>query len=124
MKRLTLILLSSLSLVVVALSVQAQRSAQDPYPTKPIRIVVPFAPGGTSDIVARALTTELKNSLGQIFLVENKPGADGIVAIQDLVRSGADGYTLMIGNVATNAIAPVLQAGKTSGLDYEHDVRP
>jgi tripartite-type tricarboxylate transporter receptor subunit TctC len=124
MKRVTSLLVSSLSLLIVALSVQAQRSAQNPYPTRPVRIVVPFAPGGAADIVARALTTELKDRLGQVFLVENKPGADGVVAIQDLARSGADGYTLMIGNVATNAITPVLQAGKISTFDYERDVTP
>jgi len=124
MKRVTLLLMSSLSLLIVALSVQAQRSAQNPYPTRPVRIVVPFAPGGATDIVARALTAELKDRLGQVFLVENKPGADGIVAIQDLVRSGADGYTLMIGNVGTNAITPVLQAGKNTAFEYERDVTP
>jgi len=116
--------MSSLSLLLVALPVQAQPSTQNSYPTKPVRIVVPFAPGGTTDIVARALTVELKNSLGQTFIVENKPGADGVVAIQDLARSGADGYTLMIGNVGTNAITPVLQAGKNSTFDYERDVTP
>jgi tripartite-type tricarboxylate transporter receptor subunit TctC len=124
MKQFTSLLMSSLSLLLVALPVQAQPSTQNSYPTKPVRIIVPFAPGGSSDIVARGLTTELKNSLGQVFLIENKPGADGIVAIQDLVRSGADGYTLMIGNVATNAITPVLQAGKISTFDYERDVTP
>ena len=122
MKRFTSLLMSSLSLLFLALPVQAQPSAQNPYPTKPVRIVVPFAPGGAADIVARALAAELKVRLGQVFLVENKPGADGVVAIQDLARSGADGYTLMIGNVGTNAIAPVLQAGKSSALDYERNV--
>ena len=124
MKRSTSLFMSSLSLLLVALPVQAQPSTQNSYPTKPVRIVVPFAPGGTTDIVARALTVELKNSLGQTFIVENKPGADGVVAIQDLARSGADGYTLMIGNVGTNAITPVLQAGKNSTFDYERDVTP
>jgi tripartite-type tricarboxylate transporter receptor subunit TctC len=124
MKWSTSLLMSSLSLLLVALPVQAQRFTENSYPTKPVRIVVPFAPGGTTDIVARALTAELKNSLGQTFIVENKPGADGVVAIQDLARSGADGYTLMIGNVGTNAITPVLQAGKNSTFDYERDVTP
>lgn len=93
------------------------------YPNRPVKIIVPFAPGGTTDIVARTLAEELKNSFGQTFVVENKPGADGIIAIQELVRSGADGYTLMIGSVATNAIAPILYAKKMS-FNYERDVVP
>src|SRR5436190_8768139 len=84
--------------------VSAQSAASDSYPTRPIRIVLPFAPGGTTDIVARALSEHLKNRLGQTVVVENKPGADGSIAIQELIRSGADGYTLMIGNVASNAV--------------------
>jgi tripartite-type tricarboxylate transporter receptor subunit TctC len=93
------------------------------YPSRPVKIIVPFAPGGTTDIVARILAEELKNSFGQAFVVENKPGADGILAIQELTRSGADGYTLMIGSVATNAIAPILYAKKIS-FNYERDVVP
>jgi tripartite-type tricarboxylate transporter receptor subunit TctC len=101
----------------------AQSVARDDYPTRPIRIVVPFAPGGTTDIVARALSEELRNGLGQSVVVENKPGADGIIAIRELVRSGTDGYTLMIGNVATNVIAPIVHSGKLS-FDYERNVVP
>jgi tripartite-type tricarboxylate transporter receptor subunit TctC len=93
------------------------------YPGRPVKIIVPFAPGGTTDIVARILAEELKNSFGQAFVVENKPGADGILAIHELVRSGGDGYTLMIGSVATNAIAPILYANKIS-FNYERDVVP
>ncbi len=93
------------------------------YPTRPIRIVVPFAPGGTTDIVARAISDEVRNILGQPLVIENRPGADGILAIQELVRSGADGYTFMIGNVGTNAIAPILYASKLP-FDYAHAVVP
>jgi tripartite-type tricarboxylate transporter receptor subunit TctC len=97
--------------------------AQDQYPSKVVKIVVPYGPGGTTDIVARVLADELKNSLGQPFVVENKPGADGIIALQELVRTGADGYTVMIGNVTTNAIVPILFADRMS-LDYVREVVP
>jgi len=81
-------------------------SAQDKYPSKPVKIVVPYAPGGATDIVARILGEQLKQITGQSFVVENKPGANGIVAINEMVNSKPDGYTLMIGNVTTNTIRP------------------
>ena len=83
-------------------------SAQDKYPSKPVKIVVPYAPGGATDIIARILGEQLRQILGQSFVVENKPGAFGIVAIEEMARSKPDGYTLMVGNVTTNAITPVL----------------
>ena len=91
--------------------------AHDKYPAKPVKIVVPYAPGGATDIVARILSEQLRQSLGQSFVVENKPGANGIVAINELVNSRPDGYTLMIGNVTTNAITPVLTPGKVTNYD-------
>jgi tripartite-type tricarboxylate transporter receptor subunit TctC len=91
--------------------------AQDKYPAKPVKIVVPYAPGGATDIVSRILSEQLRQSLGQSFVVENKPGANGIVAINELVNSRPDGYTLMIGNVTTNAITPVLTPGKVPNYD-------
>jgi tripartite-type tricarboxylate transporter receptor subunit TctC len=97
--------------------------AEDAYPNRTVKIIVPFGPGGTTDIVARVLAEELKNSLGQPFVVENKPGADGILAIQELVRSGGDGYAFMIGNVSTNAITPILYPDRMS-VDYGRDVVP
>jgi len=93
------------------------------YPTRPIRIVIPFGPGGTTDIVARALSEELRSELGQPVVIENRPGADGIIAIQELIRSGGDGHTLMIGNVATNAVGPLFHAARLP-FDYERDVVP
>jgi tripartite-type tricarboxylate transporter receptor subunit TctC len=119
MKQLITAIVSSLSLALATSPTAAQSVAH--YPSKPVRIVIPFAPGGTTDIVARALADELKTNLGQPILIENKPGADGIVAIQELVRSGSDGHTFMLGNVGTNAIAPILYAGRTS-FNYTHDV--
>jgi tripartite-type tricarboxylate transporter receptor subunit TctC len=115
--------LTSFALCVLPFAQALAQSPQDSYPSRPIRIVVPFAPGGTTDIVARALSEELKDILGQPIVIENKPGADGIIAIQELLRSGADGYTLMIGNVATNAVGPLFHAGKLP-FAYERDVIP
>jgi tripartite-type tricarboxylate transporter receptor subunit TctC len=84
---------------------------------------VPYAPGGATDIVARILADQLGKSLGQSFYVENKPGAFGIIAIEDMARSPADGYTLMVGNVTTNAITPIIYPQKLK-IDYGHDVVP
>src|SRR5436853_3049310 len=116
MTRLTLLLLSTL-----ALAVGGPALAQDKYPSKPVKIIVPYAPGGGTDITARLFGDHLKNSLGQQFVVENKPGAFGILAIEEMARAKPDGYTLMIGNVTTNAITPVLFKRKFN-IDFEKDV--
>jgi tripartite-type tricarboxylate transporter receptor subunit TctC len=109
--------------LLCALPLTTPSSAGDSYPDRAVRIIVPFAPGGTTDIVARVLGEELKNALGQPFIVESKPGGQGIVAIQDLARAAPDGYTLMIGNVTTNTIVPILNAKRMSA-NYERDVVP
>jgi tripartite-type tricarboxylate transporter receptor subunit TctC len=96
--------------------------AQDKYPSKPVKIVVPYAPGGGTDITARLFGDQLKNILGQQFVVENKPGAFGILAIEEMARSKPDGTTLMIGNVSTNAITPVLFKKKFQ-IDFEKEVQ-
>jgi tripartite-type tricarboxylate transporter receptor subunit TctC len=95
----------------------------DKYPSKPVKILVPYAPGGATDIVARILADQMSKRFGQSFYVESKPGAFGIIAIEDMVRSPADGYTLMIGNVSTNAITSVIYADKFK-IDYARDVVP
>jgi tripartite-type tricarboxylate transporter receptor subunit TctC len=93
--------------------------AQDKYPSKPVKIVVPYAPGGATDIVARIMGDQLRQITGQSFVVENKPGANGIVAINEMVNAKPDGYTLMIGNVTTNAITPVLTPAKVPNYDQK-----
>ncbi len=97
--------------------------AADKYPSRPVKIIVPYAPGGATDIVGRILADQLGKSLGQQFYVENKPGAFGMLAIEEMVKSPADGYTLMIGNVSTNAITPIIYAQKLT-FDYMKDVVP
>ncbi len=77
--------------------------AQD-YPAKPVRILVPYGPGGATDIIARIVAQRLGESFGQSFVVENRPGANGNLALEAAAKAPADGYTLLVGNVSTNAI--------------------
>ncbi len=86
------------------LGVTAAGTANAAYPDKPIRVIVPFVPGGSSDITARAIAPGMEKTLGQTIVVENKPGANGAIAAQELKRSKPDGYTLMVGSIGTFAI--------------------
>jgi tripartite-type tricarboxylate transporter receptor subunit TctC len=78
--------------------------AQGAWPNKPVRIVVPFAPGGTTDLLARALAPELSRAFGQQFVVDNKPGAGGNVGADLVAKSPPDGYNLLMGTVGTHGI--------------------
>ena len=91
-----------------ALSPWAVAHAQSTWPTKAVRIVVPFAAGGTTDILARALAPELQRVFGQPFVVDNKPGAGGNSGAAEVAKSPGDGYTLLMGTVGTHAINPSL----------------
>lgn len=114
MKRLTLILLAVLCLTAGA-------AAQDKYPNRPVKVIVPYAPGGATDIVARIVGDAFQKTTGQGFVVLNKPGAFGMLAIDEMVKAVPDGYTIMIGNVSTNAITPIIY-GKKMNFDYSRSV--
>jgi tripartite-type tricarboxylate transporter receptor subunit TctC len=96
-------------------------SAEDKYPSKPIKIVLAYGAGSATDIITRIMCDQLRQVIGQPCVVENKPGAFGIIAIEEMARSKPDGYTLMIGNVSTNAITPVLFKDRFK-IDYQKDV--
>lgn len=101
----TLLRAALLALGIVA-PFAGQVSAQqaDKFPTKPVRLIVPYAPGGATDITARQLQTRISELWGQPVIVDNRAGASGNIALELAARSAADGYTLFVGNVSTNAI--------------------
>jgi tripartite-type tricarboxylate transporter receptor subunit TctC len=88
---------------LLCFSAQAQT-----WPTKPIRLVVPFAPGGSSSIVARSVAAEMSKTLGQEIYIENKGGGGGNVAMQEVARAEPDGYTLIIGHIGSLAVNPYM----------------
>ena len=95
------------------------RAETDAYPSKPIRIIVPFAPGGSGDITARLVGKYIEDKTGQPFVVENKPGANGIVGVLAVKAAAADGYTLMLATTSTNAAN--IHMFKNPGYDPEKD---
>jgi len=98
--------LKSIILFVVALFA-SPAFAQD-YPNKPIRLLVPFAPGGSSSIVARLYAEEMSKGLGQQFIIENKGGGGGNIAMQEAASAEPDGYTLIIGHIGSLAVNPYI----------------
>jgi len=98
------------ALLVLSFLFSVEASAQA-YPSKPIRLVVPFAPGGSSTLVARFMSEEMAKGLGTSIVIENKPGGGGNIAMQEVARSAPDGYTLIIGHVGSLAMNPYM---------YEH----
>jgi tripartite-type tricarboxylate transporter receptor subunit TctC len=91
----------------VAAAIFAAPAAAQSYPTRPVTIVVPFAPGGPTDIVARSLAQAMEKSLGGNVIVENKPGAGGTLAVADVARAPADGYRLLVHHIGMST-APAL----------------
>jgi tripartite-type tricarboxylate transporter receptor subunit TctC len=97
-------------LALGALGAWGCAQAQTAWPTKPVRIVVPFAPGGTTDILARAIAPDLSRAFGQQFVIENKGGAGGNLGAEQVAKSPGDGYTLLMGTVGTHGINRALYA--------------
>ena len=91
--------LSALLFCIATLPAMAQE-----YPNHPVKMLVPYGPGGATDIIARIVAQHLTTELKQTFIVENKPGANGNIALETVAKSTPDGYTLLVGNVSTNAI--------------------
>jgi tripartite-type tricarboxylate transporter receptor subunit TctC len=92
------------------------------YPTKPIRVLLPFAPGGVVDTSTRILTNKITETLGWQFVVDNRPGANGFIAVGTAARASADGYTLLSAHTGEFSVNPVLF--KTMPYDFDRDFTP
>jgi tripartite-type tricarboxylate transporter receptor subunit TctC len=117
MKRLTLttVLLSAVALAA------ATAQAQDKYPNRSIRVMVPFGAGSATDITIRIVGEQMRQIAGHGFVVENKPGVFGILAIEEMAKAPPDGYTLQVGNAGTNVLSPIIYKSKFK-IDFEKDV--
>jgi tripartite-type tricarboxylate transporter receptor subunit TctC len=94
------------ALLALALALAASTALAQSFPSKPIRVIIPYGAGGTSDILARSLQPRMQESLGQPILVENKPGANGNVGAEFVARSAPDGYTVLLADIGALAISP------------------
>ena len=110
----------STTAILFSLLFAVSANAQD-YPNKPIKVLVGYAPGGAVDLVARTLGQSMSSSLGQPFVIENKPGAGTNIAVKQLIDSPPDGYTLM---VAANALAANMSLYKPQPFDIDKDITP
>jgi tripartite-type tricarboxylate transporter receptor subunit TctC len=108
MKKLIALSLLALQATLVLAYSQTTTSAAAPYPNRPVTLLVPFAPGGGTDIGARLIADKLTRKWGQSVIVDNKTGAGGVVGVDYVAKAKADGYTLLFGNVGTQSINPSL----------------
>ena len=110
------------SFVLSTIALTGTANAADWQPTRPIRLLVPYAPGGSSDVIARAVAAEMAKGLGKAVVVENKGGGQGTIATLDASRAKPDGYTLLLGHVGTFAVNPAMMPN--IGYDVNRDFAP
>lgn len=103
----------ALTLAALSPSLAAPALAQADWPSRAVRMVIPYPPGGASDIIARLLAPHMTELLGQTLVVENRPGANGFIAAEYVARSAPDGYTLLMGNAGPNGTGPALYGSRT-----------
>ena len=113
-----LALLATLLAVVVTI----ENGGAQPYPSRPIKLVVPYAPGGAGDVIARIVSVELAKELGGSVVVENKPGGGGMIGAQAVASAPADGYTVLVGNTTEMVVSPYLV--KSASYETQRDFRP
>jgi tripartite-type tricarboxylate transporter receptor subunit TctC len=97
-----------IAVILGAYTVAVSAACAQPYPTRPIRLIVPFTPGGGADIVARVFSAELSKRLGQTIIVDNRAGANGKIGARALIEAPNDGYTVLLGTISTHASDPDL----------------
>jgi tripartite-type tricarboxylate transporter receptor subunit TctC len=96
--------------LLILITVPVAAGAAEPYPSRPIRLLVPFPPAGIADLSARLVAEGLRAKLSQPVIVENKPGANGVLGLREMLKAEADGYTLMIGTVGSVVISSAMDA--------------
>ena len=114
--------IAGIVVALAALAAGAARAQSPDYPTRPIRMLVPYAPGGISDIAARIVGAKMTEDWGQQVAVENRPGGNGFIAMEAAARAAADGYTLVLCTVGDIAINPALF--KQMPYDFDRDFAP
>ncbi len=107
------------SSALLAQSLIGRAALAEDFPSRPIRVIVPFAPGGVVDVTARILTLKMTERLGWNFLVENKPGGNGFIAVTQAAKSAPDGYTLLTAHTGEFAVNPALFANVPYDLDRD-----
>lgn len=106
-------MLSVMSMVLVLGLSNAQAQTASGYPQRPVHMIIPFAPGGASDFVARIISPRLSEALGQQIVIQNRGGASGNIGMEDAAKAPADGYTIFLGNIGTIAINPAVFSSLT-----------
>jgi tripartite-type tricarboxylate transporter receptor subunit TctC len=122
MIRMTFARAATAAMFAVGLALAALPAWPDSYPSRPIRWIVNFPPGGTGDIIGRIVAPQLSAEIGQSIVVENRPGAGGIIGARDVVNADPDGYTLTVGQTPEIAINPYFM--KDVGYDPQKDLQP
>lgn len=112
----------SVLLLAIAATLTSPLAASQAYPSKPVRLIVPFPPGGATDIIGRTLAQKLSTQLGQTVIVDNKPGAGGTLGSNEAAKAAPDGYTLLLATTSTHSIAPSLY--KNIPYSVERDFAP
>jgi tripartite-type tricarboxylate transporter receptor subunit TctC len=112
----------TLTLLALSVSALAAPTQAATFPTEPIKFIVPYAPGGTTDLVARTVSKKVSEDLGQPVIVENKPGAGGNIGMAEVAKAKPDGYTVGMGAISTNAVNPHLY--KEMRFDPTKDFTP
>jgi tripartite-type tricarboxylate transporter receptor subunit TctC len=109
--------LKAAALAVVTAALVSHAAAAERYPSRPIKLVVAFAPGGVADVMGRLVAQALQSKLNQTVFVENKPGGDGLIGMGEVVRAAPDGYTLLVGGFGGQVVPPLMKD------DFPFDVR-
>lgn len=122
MKALSNVFKLTLATLALSFTLTTPVSAQDTYPNKPLKVVVPFPAGGATDILTRAITEKLSQRIGQPVIIENRPGAGANIGAATVAKAAPDGYTLLMGSIGSHSISVTYH--KDPGYNFQKDLMP